>query len=248
LRIEWLCQRLTPGRDVKVFDVGCGAGVAALELVRRGFYVHGIDVSERMVALSRERFAVEGVPPDRYRFTCVDLLSGSVPPASFDGVVALGFLQYVPDELQALRILHGVLKPGGALIISGPNRSRISNHLGLSVFIETAKDRLRGGRTFFLLKRVKAALVRRPLAQAPPDQLQDISPHWYSAARFRTLLTTAGFEVLRHEGHGFVGFPLRKQLGFKGELFLHRSLTRMAAFTPIGHWANDIVVLAAKPE
>lgn len=247
IAVDLLCQRLTPGRDVKILDAGCGAGVAALDLVRRGFYVHGIDVSQRMVALARERFAAEGIGSDRYTFTSLELLKSSFPPASFDGVVALGFLQYIPDEHQALRVLYDVLKPGGVLVVTGPNKSRISNYLGLSVFIEGIKGRLRGGTMFSLLKRAKATILGHAAVVNSSDRsLQDISPHLYSARRFRGLLTRAGFDMLHHEGHGFVGFPLRARLGFRGELFLHQSLSRLASVVPLGYWATDLVVLARK--
>ncbi len=52
------CGRWSLGPGQRVLDVGCGPGRHAHELARRGVRCHGVDISERFVALARE-----GAPP-----------------------------------------------------------------------------------------------------------------------------------------------------------------------------------------
>lgn len=247
IAVALLCEALPPGEGVRVLDAGCGAGAAALDLVRRGFYVHGFDLSSKMLDLCRMSFEAAGISRDRYAFSRTDLLRNDFGAGAFDAVIALGFLQYFPDEGAALRALHRLLKPDGVLVVTGPNGAKPANWFGLSLLVERGKNRLRGTPAFTALKRAKALLLRRAPASPDPDRvINEISPHHYSERRFRTLLREAGFVMLRHRGHGFVGFPMRRLLGLRGEIGLHRALTRLAAFLPLGRWGNDLVVLARK--
>lgn len=61
------------------------------------------------------------------------------------------------------------------------------------------------------------------------------------------LLDSAGFDVVHHKGHGFGDWVIVGGLiGFRGELLLHRLLSRLATFTGIGRWGNDLVIAARK--
>ncbi|MDQ3086110.1 MAG: class I SAM-dependent methyltransferase, partial [Actinomycetota bacterium] len=90
--VAFMRGQLDPG--ARILDVGCGAGVTARDLVHAGFVVHGVDISQNMIDRAERRLAESGAPPDSYLFTRADVLEASLPAASFDGVVALGFIQY----------------------------------------------------------------------------------------------------------------------------------------------------------
>ncbi len=241
--VELLARRLPPG--ALIMDAGCGAGLTALALIERGYHVHGIDVSQRMLDCCAQNLARHGVPPERYALSRTDIVRGGFAPETFDGIAALGFLQYQRDELQALRQLQRALKPGGALVVTGPTRVRLAEFFGLARYYYAARRRI--GRW---LRRPAAAPAAVPAA-APSAQhhlLERISVHAYDPRRFRELLEQAGFRVEGHKGHGFVNFAIiGRRLGFRGELFLHRTLTAMSRVLPIGRWANDLVVVARKP-
>jgi ubiquinone/menaquinone biosynthesis C-methylase UbiE len=96
-----------------VLDAACGPGLYAQELAERGAQVTGFDQSAAMVRLSRAR-----VPRGDFRVhDAADpltwLADGSVDVA----LLALA-LEYVDDRVAALRELHRVLRPWGALVLS----------------------------------------------------------------------------------------------------------------------------------
>lgn len=237
--VAFLAERLPPGG--RVLDAGCGAGLAALDLLERGFHVHGVDVSSKMLELAERNISQRQVPPERYALSCSDVAGLRLPPNSFDGITALGFLQYQPNELEALKELHRVLKPGGVLVITGPTRIKLSNWFGLARHYYALRAKLRRKKPA-----AGASAAGKP-AMSSRDVLRQISPHAYSYKRFRRLLADAGFRVVRCRGHGFVNYEIiGRRLGFRGEMFLHRFLTRAAKFLPIGRFANDIIVVAEK--
>ena len=80
---------------------------------------------DRLAATSqRLGFAME--------FVCYDALSvDAYPPHLFDGIVSLGFTEFLDDALAAAfyRMAHRKLKPGGRFITSGMRPHRLSDYL-----------------------------------------------------------------------------------------------------------------------
>ncbi|HMK38666.1 MAG TPA: class I SAM-dependent methyltransferase, partial [Bacteroidota bacterium] len=88
-------------------DVGCGNGLYAIELARRGAArVTGIDIAENMLRLCRENAARAGLA-DRCEFIRTDLLEfGS--SAHADVSIGIGLFDYITDPLPVLRKMCGV--------------------------------------------------------------------------------------------------------------------------------------------
>lgn len=96
-----------------VVDAACGPGLYAEELVRRGAHVTGFDQSTQMVELARRR-----VPAAEFRVHDLADPLDWLSDASVDAVLFALALEYVDDRVTALRELHRVLRPGGALVLS----------------------------------------------------------------------------------------------------------------------------------
>jgi len=99
-----------------VLDVACGPGLYAEELVARGAWVIGLDISPRMVELSRKR-----VPQGHFRVHDLGKPLTWLPDASVDLVLFALASEYVDDRTAALSELRRVLRPGGALVLSRPH-------------------------------------------------------------------------------------------------------------------------------
>ncbi len=223
--VEKIREHVRPG--AAVLDAGCGAGLVALDLVQTGFFVQGVDIAEKMVDLSRERFRAAGIASDRYAFVRADMSSAGLPPASFAGIVALGFLEYQEDELAALGRFKEVLEPEGVLVVSGPTEKKLANYLGMAGYVRDLLVR-------FGRKKPSAGATR-------------VGLHWYSIDRFRRLLEASGLSVIWARGHGFVEFEgVAQRLSYDGEVALHRTLSLLAKVLPIHRWGNDLIVVARK--
>lgn len=97
-----------------VLDVGCGTGLLAHEIAKRGAReVVGIDFSKEGVEIAREKYRAKNL---EYRVEDLRDHRGS-----YDIVVSLGTLEHMDDPLRALQRMKKLLKPGGLLILTCPN-------------------------------------------------------------------------------------------------------------------------------
>lgn len=98
---------------LRVLDAACGPGLYAEELVRRGAHVAGFDQSPGMVNLSRDR-----VPQANFRVHDAGEPLDWLADGSMDVVLFALALEYVDERVAALREMHRVLRPWGALVLS----------------------------------------------------------------------------------------------------------------------------------
>jgi SAM-dependent methyltransferase len=102
----------------RLLDVGCGNGAFTIVLGRKFREVHGIDVQEAHLARFRESVAGEV----RYIISNMSASAMDFPAACFDTIVTIETLEHVPDLSGAAKEICRVLKPGGELLITVPNR------------------------------------------------------------------------------------------------------------------------------
>ncbi|MGM0420488.1 MAG: class I SAM-dependent methyltransferase [Bacillota bacterium] len=119
--------KLEPG--AKILDVGCGTGRHSLELSRRGYQVTGLDLSEEMLAEGREIANEEGLEVEFIQANAVDFHLET----KYDGAICLcegafGLLSMGDDpltrDLQILKNIQAVLKPGAQFILTALNGLR----------------------------------------------------------------------------------------------------------------------------
>ncbi|WP_238845163.1 class I SAM-dependent methyltransferase [Nocardia terpenica] len=176
-------------RGLRVLDAGCGAGLHAAELIRRGAAVTGVDLSDGLLALARERLG-DDVPLHRADLT--DPLPFG--DNTFDLVMAPLVLHYLEHWEPVLREFRRVLVPGGRVVLSTHHPTmdiRVNgtdDYLGTYSFTE---DWTRGGRTVtmrFWHRPLRAMLAAFRAAGftvdeiAEPDpqpELADIAPEDY---------------------------------------------------------------------
>jgi ubiquinone/menaquinone biosynthesis C-methylase UbiE len=113
---------LCPGE--RVLDVCSGSGGSALpaaELVGPGGQVVASDLAERLIALAEAKAQARGL--ENIEFRVADMLDLGYPDASFDAVVCVFGIFFVPDMAAAVRELWRMVKPGGRLAITtwGPD-------------------------------------------------------------------------------------------------------------------------------
>ncbi|MGK5548635.1 class I SAM-dependent DNA methyltransferase [Streptomyces sp. URMC 127] len=109
----WLAAELPPGS--RILDAGCGTGLpTARQLADAGHHVVGVDLSPGMLELARDN-----VPKAEFHLAdLADLRDGRL--GVFDGAAAFFSLLMLPraEIPYALRMLHGLLRPGGLFALS----------------------------------------------------------------------------------------------------------------------------------
>ncbi len=100
---------------LKALEIGCGPGRIMRPLSTDFAEIHGIDVSDEMISLAREK--LRGIPNAYVYHTSTSDLS-SFPGESFDFVYSYAVFQHIPSREVVLGYLadaRRVLKPGGIL-------------------------------------------------------------------------------------------------------------------------------------
>jgi SAM-dependent methyltransferase len=101
-------------KDRRLLDVGCGDGIYSVEVARRGAVTAGIDRSEAMLAAAHNRAADAGLGVD---LQLGDARALPFDDESFDIVIAVTVLCFLPDPQEAINEMSRVLAPGGRLVI-----------------------------------------------------------------------------------------------------------------------------------
>jgi 2-polyprenyl-3-methyl-5-hydroxy-6-metoxy-1,4-benzoquinol methylase len=106
-------------------DMGCGDGSISRQVAARGIRIVGFDQSETMLALARHQADKEGIG-SRAEYLLASLpLSDELIKAyenSAGLIICSSVMEYVSDYERVLRQFHSLLKPGGILLLSLPNR------------------------------------------------------------------------------------------------------------------------------
>lgn len=107
------------GKALDILDVGCGAGTHSALWAELDHRVHGLDISEQLIQLARQRAAADGLDVDFRVGTATSL---PWTDSSMDVCLAQELLEHVPDWGLCLDEFERVLRPGGILILSTNNK------------------------------------------------------------------------------------------------------------------------------
>jgi 2-polyprenyl-6-hydroxyphenyl methylase/3-demethylubiquinone-9 3-methyltransferase len=121
LRLEWIDQ-LAPLRGKRVLDIGCGGGILAEAMARRGAAVLGIDLATKPLRVARLHALEANTPSVEYREVAAETLAQELP-AHFDSVTCMEMLEHVPDPAAIVRACAELVRPGGWVFFSTLNRN-----------------------------------------------------------------------------------------------------------------------------
>ena len=121
LRLDWI-DGLCRLAGQRVVDVGCGGGILAESMARRGANVVGIDLAGKPLSVARLHALETGVDNVEYREIAAEALAAE-RPGQFDVVTCMEMLEHVPDPASTVRASALLAKPGGWVFFSTLNRN-----------------------------------------------------------------------------------------------------------------------------
>lgn len=121
LRLEWI-NGFAPLNGRRVLDIGCGGGILADSMARKGASVLGIDLSAKALKVAQLHALEAGTTGVEYREISAEACALE-QPASFDTVTCMEMLEHVPDPASVVRACSSLVKPGGWVFFSTINRN-----------------------------------------------------------------------------------------------------------------------------
>lgn len=100
--------------NIKILEIGCGAGRLVRYLTQKGFSVAGFDISRTLIKEGHIRY------PDAMIFIAGDGMP--IKDSFFDIVLSFDVLEHIPDVDAHLSEVRRVLKPGGLYLFQTPNK------------------------------------------------------------------------------------------------------------------------------
>jgi 2-polyprenyl-6-hydroxyphenyl methylase/3-demethylubiquinone-9 3-methyltransferase len=120
LRLEWINSR-APLASKNVIDIGCGGGILAESMAKKGANVTGIDLSEKALKVADLHSLESGVQV-RYELIAAENMAER-EAGKFDIVTCMEMLEHVPDPSAIVAACAKLAKPGGKLFFSTINRN-----------------------------------------------------------------------------------------------------------------------------
>jgi glycosyltransferase involved in cell wall biosynthesis len=129
---RWMADTIRPYVGERVLEIGAGIGNLTRALIpRRKRYV-ATDIDAEHLARLATRF--QHRPNLLIRYCDLARPSDFTDlAASMDSVICLNVLEHVEDDMQGLRNIHSVLKPGGRAIILVPHGQEIFGTLDVAL-------------------------------------------------------------------------------------------------------------------
>lgn len=186
---------LAPG--ARLLDAGCGAGRHTLEFARRGYKTTGVDLSDDLLDLARERAAGAAAA----NFVQADLRTLKFA-REFDAAVLLDStlgLHEDGETVELLRRLSSSLVPGGRLVLEVLNRDFVLGEMPARKWLETEKAVILDDVSFH--PETSRLRVKRSVAPHGDKAVEfTYSLRLYALHELRVLLSLAGFEVVEVAG------------------------------------------------
>lgn len=121
LRLDWI-DGLASLHGKKVLDIGCGGGILADSMARRGAHVLGVDLASKALKVAQLHALEVQTLNVSYREVSAEDLAAE-QPGQYDVVTCMEMLEHVPEPSSVVRACAALVKPGGWVFFSTINRN-----------------------------------------------------------------------------------------------------------------------------
>ena len=128
MQVDFVIEKLGIQPGARVLDLCCGQGRHLLDLMKRGYDVVGVDLSEYMLGKCRESADEQGLKPNLIQSDMRELSFDSEFDAVINMFTSFGYLENEDEDQKVLDGVARALKPGGRFLMDIHNRDAFMAH------------------------------------------------------------------------------------------------------------------------
>jgi len=173
-RLQLLLNSFVENGIKSVIEVGVGEGTPLLTLAKAGMKIAGFDISNEMVEKSKRTLEANSISSKNIIWGDVRdsiTLSPLLADGQYDGLVAMGVMPHVENDIQVLRNMRSMVKPGGKVFIEFRNKlfslfsfNRLTYEFIMDDLLSSVSDEMKNSVSIELKKKLEML--------QPPDRLQ----------------------------------------------------------------------------
>ena len=205
-----LCQKHLHANS-RILDLGCGCGHASLTLAQLGYNVVGIDFCESMVKQAQRNAEIKNLQKN-CTFKQADFAKDKLTLGSYDGIIALGFIEYFDDPITVLRNIHSLLSVQGIAVIQIWNRNTISDRVFSPLYANYQKlfnpIQIVKRMAKFILPKPVVEKFRKPVSLSADKYVYiNVTHHRYTPSEFYIIAKKSGFKIIDVRVSHFLPYP-----------------------------------------
>jgi len=116
-RLKFIVENIKYNNNLIILDVGTGEGIYMYYLSSRAKLCVGIDTDDKSLRKARKTVKTKNT-----EFILMQAESLAFKDNTFDVITMIEVLEHVADDKKVIKEIYRVLKPGGQLIITAPNK------------------------------------------------------------------------------------------------------------------------------
>lgn len=102
----------------RLLDIGCGYGYFLWNAKQRGYQIEGMEPNNYSIGIAKKNFGLDII---QGRFGQTELIS------PYDIITAFHVIEHVPNPVEFIQLISGLLRPGGIAMIETPNFKSINS-------------------------------------------------------------------------------------------------------------------------
>tara|TARA_Y100000741_G_scaffold364383_1_gene355226 strand:+ start:3825 stop:4655 length:831 start_codon:yes stop_codon:yes gene_type:complete len=224
--------------NAKILDLGCGTGLTCEKLIKMGFNVVGLDCSKKMIDEAKKNCNFTEFNGN-YEFDICDAENLSLESNTFDVVIAMGLVEYLNLDIQAIKEMKRVVKKGGYLIITFPNRIALSNILNPK-------------QLFLIIKEIFVSLIKRKEIGNIKflNKKNSFIHHYYYPSEILRIVKITNLKLLSFISHNFgptVLLNMSKNITFKIDR-LFEKIRKKNKNSFLNKYGQNFIILCKKED
>lgn len=144
-------EKIAPGKNVSIIDLGCANGELVRHLLRDGFKnVRGVDNSAKMIALAKQFLKKEMPAIDANAVFSINDVDNLKENSYFDVITGMGIIEYLLDLNAFFSKVARGLKKGGYAFIESRNKlfnlysaNRYTEESDMATLVKSVRDSAR---------------------------------------------------------------------------------------------------------